>query len=118
MDVEPSLSVIGLENELSEVILNLIKNSCEAMPEGGILRVSLKSGMGSILLQITDTGHGISKDALPKIFTPFFTTKGQHGTGMGLATCRQIIEKHNGSISVSSTPSEMTTFTIALPDAS
>lgn len=117
-NIEPSLVVIGLENELSEVILNLIKNACEAMPDGGILRVSLKARMGSILLQITDTGHGISQDMLSKIFSPFFTTKGTAGTGIGLATCREIVEKHNGSISVSSTVGQMTTFTVALPDHS
>lgn len=117
-DIQPNLYIVGLENELSEVIINLIKNSCEAMPEGGTLRVSLKAGMGSILLQISDTGVGIPKSLIPKLFAPFFTTKGTAGTGMGLASSRQIIERHNGSISVSSNPHELTTFTIALPDAS
>jgi signal transduction histidine kinase len=116
-EVEPNLSIMGYKSELSEVVINLIKNSCEAMPEGGVIHVSAKSGLGSILIKISDNGTGIPRNILPKIFSPFFTTKGSEGTGMGLATCRQIIEKHDGSISVSSSPGH-TVFTIALPYAS
>jgi signal transduction histidine kinase len=115
--VQPKLAIKGLENELSEVIINLIKNACEAMPEGGILHIAVNSGLGSVLIRIADSGTGIPRKVLPRIFAPFFTTKGPDGTGMGLATCRQIIEKHNGSISVSSAPGH-TVFTIALPYSS
>lgn len=113
--IDPNIKVMGIEQELSETILNLIKNACESMTEGGTLFVSLKAGMGSVILQISDTGRGVPKEIASKIFSPFFTTKGQRGTGMGLATCKQTIEKHNGSISFSSS-SGQTTFTITLPD--
>jgi signal transduction histidine kinase len=115
-DIDTKLYVVGQKNELSEVLINLIKNSCEAMSQNGSIHISAKAALGSILIKVSDTGTGIPKHILTKIFAPFFTTKGPEGTGMGLATCRQIIEKHNGSLSVSSSPG-YTTFTIALPYA-
>ena len=115
--ITPNLTTVGVEGELSEVLINLIKNACEAMTEGGTLYISAEPGMGSILIKVTDTGAGVTQSGTYKVFTPFYTTKGDKGTGMGLATCRQIIERHDGSISLSSSKGH-TTFTIALPDTS
>jgi signal transduction histidine kinase len=107
--------------QLKQVFLNLIKNSMEAMPYGGVLTVETSLltrddlwGTDSILVQISDTGVGIPADELNMVFKLFYTTK-ENGTGLGLSLCRMIIEEHGGSISVASTVGKGTTFTITIP---
>lgn len=100
--------------QLRRAFANLIKNADEAMPEGGTLTISARAADGFVELQFRDTGHGISDADLPKIFDPLFTTKPK-GIGLGLAIVKQIIERHAGSISVTSKPGEGATFTIRLP---
>lgn len=100
--------------QLRRAFANLIKNADEAMPEGGTLTISARAADGFVELQFRDTGHGISEADLPKIFDPLFTTKPK-GIGLGLAIVKQIIERHAGSISVTSKPGEGATFTIRLP---
>ncbi len=103
-------------DHLSQVLLNLFINAIHAMPEGGILRIEMAESQGQVKLVVTDTGCGISQEALPKIFDPFFTTKeaGQ-GTGLGLTVVHGIIEEHGGSIMAESEPGHGSTFTIILP---
>ncbi|HTL63254.1 MAG TPA: ATP-binding protein, partial [Nitrospira sp.] len=87
-----------------------------AMPEGGTLNVTVKPQANVVALVIADTGHGIPREHLGKIFTPFFTTKEVgKGTGLGLTVVHGIIEEHGGSITVDSEPGKGTTFTILLP---
>ena len=101
---------------MSQVLLNLFINALHAMPEGGTLRVTVKSEADVVALLISDTGHGIPRENLSKIFTPFFTTKEVgKGTGLGLTVVHGIIEEHGGSITVDSEPGKGTTFTIHLP---
>lgn len=119
--------------QLDQVLLNLVVNARDAMPEGGQISISLdrmRIDAGSankqqgartgdyIRLQVSDTGEGIPKAILDKIFEPFYTTKEQgKGTGLGLATVYGIIKQHNGTISVQSEPGHGACFTILLPAA-
>lgn len=96
----PPLVILGDAHQLKQVFLNLILNSCDAMPEGGMLTLSLNKTdivKKQVIVTIADSGCGIPKDMLPQIFTPFFTTK-HHGTGLGLAIANRIIINHYGSI--------------------
>jgi len=107
--------VAGNANYLQQVFLNLLINSRDAMPEGGkISMVTLLTGY-FVSIQIRDTGHGISRDIQEKIFMPFFTTKGERGTGLGLAVCSKIIAQHKGEIRIESAEGKGTLFTIYLP---
>ncbi|MEW6238463.1 MAG: cache domain-containing protein [Candidatus Omnitrophota bacterium] len=107
----------GDKNQLQQVFLNLALNACEAMPEGGELKVStfLRED-GRIAAVFADSGHGIPPDCLEKIFDPFFTTKPVgKGTGLGLSVSYGIIQNHGGTIDVRSEPGEGAVFTILLP---
>ena len=109
--------VHGDRDQMMQVLLNLVLNAVQAMPEGGTLRAAAaREGAQHIRLRIADTGHGISSDVLPKIFEPFVTTKERgQGTGLGLTVVLGIVQEHGGSITVDSTPGQGTTFTLLLP---
>lgn len=96
------------------VFANLLKNSIEAMPEGGGLTIKNKSGNGKIKIAFSDTGPGIPKETLEKLFTPLFTTKAK-GMGLGLAICKRFVEVHGGTITAESTLGKGTTFTVTFP---
>lgn len=101
---------------IQEVLLNLIKNAAEAMPNGGQLTIQTFVRSKKAFIIIQDTGCGISKDQLHNIFEPFYTTKQHKGNfGLGLSYCYNVIKKHRGNIRVSSTPGIGTTFEISLP---
>jgi CheY-like chemotaxis protein len=103
---------------LREVFVNLIVNAVDAMPNGGSLRICCqRNGGGRLRLRFMDTGTGMKDDVREKIFEPFYTTKGVHGTGLGLAVSYGIIERHQGAISVESELGKGTTFSIELPVA-
>ena len=97
--------------KLDAVIINLIVNSIQAMYEGGKIEIQISEHDNSAIMKFIDSGEGIPDDSLSKIFEPLFTTK-QKGTGLDLASCKNIVEQHQGEISVSNDP---TTFTIILP---
>jgi PAS domain S-box-containing protein len=115
---EKDLPLVAIdENQMKQALLNIFKNSFEAMPNGGKLSVSTERGRnGTIEVHITDTGIGIDEEKLEKIFDPFYTTKNS-GTGLGLAISQQIILEHGGEIGCQSAPGYGTTFTIQLPIA-
>lgn len=121
-DVPPALAQ---GNQIQQVLLNLLINARQAMPSGGRLLVRLEydEAADMVDLIVRDSGCGIPTEALPRIFEPFYSTKrgpdetGKGGTGLGLATCRQIIEAHRGRIRVESTVGKGTQFTIKLPVA-
>ncbi len=95
-------------------IFNIIINSFQAMSDGGILRIKAEKDDGKFVLNISDTGTGISKESLSKIFEPFYTTK-HNGLGLGLAITRRVIEEHGGKIDVTSIEGVGSQVTITLP---
>ena len=101
----------------ARVLLNLVKNAVEAMPRGGILRLTLSEGNGGVIFRVADTGTGITEDLLPRIFEPFVTHGKSKGTGLGLAIVKSVVESHGGNISVRSELGAGTTFEITIPEA-
>jgi polar amino acid transport system substrate-binding protein len=104
-------------DSLKQVLLNVIINAVQAMPNGGQLAISVnKNSADSVDIKISDTGIGIPEENLPQLFSPFFTTKEVGvGTGLGLYVSHMIIEREGGKIRVDSKLDEGTTFTISLP---
>jgi signal transduction histidine kinase len=102
---------------LKQVLLNLMNNAIEAMPQGGELGVSTRSGEGRVGIVVRDTGLGIDGRTQTRIFTPFFSTRSAtgDGTGLGLSVSLQIVEGHGGSIEVESAPGRGAVFTVWLP---
>ena len=100
--------------KMKRVLINIIKNAVEAMPKGGKLTITSKKTNGKLEIAFTDTGIGIRKEILEKIWTPLFTTKAK-GIGLGLPVCKRIVEAHGGNISVESTVRKGTTFTVTIP---
>jgi signal transduction histidine kinase len=108
--------VLADSDHMSQVLLNLILNACQAMPEGGTLTLTLRPKGDMIELRVQDTGPGIPEDQISKIFDPFFTTKSVgEGTGLGLTVVHGIIQEHKGAIRVNSVPGQGTIFIISLP---
>ncbi|MCD4733273.1 PAS domain S-box protein, partial [bacterium] len=115
-DLQIDLPSITLTpDQLYQVLLNMVKNAQEAMPDGGELTISTKLRKTSLHISVIDTGRGIKKDDLANIFDPFFTTKGKTGTGLGLSISYGIIKSLDGNIKVTSKLGIGTTFTIVLP---
>lgn len=110
------LPLVEADKEMiKRIFLNLAVNGIQAMgKKGGILNVTTKKTKGSIEVNFEDTGSGIKKENMKKIFTPFFTTKAQ-GMGVGLATCKRLVEIHGGSIRVESEECKRSIFTVVLP---
>jgi two-component system NtrC family sensor kinase len=115
--------ILATGNQLQRVLINMLVNARQAMPNGGMVLLQLTSeDEGRIVtLAIRDTGQGIAPEHLPKIFDPFFSTKsgpdasGKGGTGLGLSACREIIESHSGRIRVESTIGRGTQFIMRFP---
>jgi signal transduction histidine kinase len=101
-------------DQLQQALVNLVMNACDAMTAGGDLAIDLVASDDHVLLRVTDTGAGISRETLGKIFEPLFTTK-RNGTGLGLAVVHQVVTAVGGRVDVESQPGVGTTFTIALP---
>ncbi len=105
--------------QLKQVLVNLVVNAIQAMPQGGTLTIGTRTDAGAVLLTVQDTGTGISPEVVPKIFLPFFTTKEvSEGTGLGLAVVHGIVAAHGGTIDVQTEPGHGARFTIRLPLAS
>jgi two-component system NtrC family sensor kinase len=110
--------VLGSNNKLQQVFLNLFMNARDAMPSGGMVEVRTASNNGTVEIEITDTGSGIPHENLHRIFDPFFTTKiSGRGTGLGLSVSYGIIKEHAGKVDVRSTPDKGTSFRLEFPAA-
>jgi signal transduction histidine kinase/ActR/RegA family two-component response regulator len=110
--------VDGDPTELREVLTNLVKNSLDALERGGSITVSTTREREVVRVSVADDGPGIPSELLTKVFTPFFTTKGERGTGLGLCLAQQIVERHGGDIRLESAPSRGTEALLQLPRAS
>ncbi|WP_257988443.1 ATP-binding protein [Bacillus sp. V33-4] len=117
VNVEKDLpELFGDSLKLMQVLVNLINNAVDAMEEGGTITLLAKKEGNSILLKVADTGTGISREVLPKIFDPFYTTKSVgKGTGLGLSVCYGIIQQFGGTIQIQSEHGAGTTVDILLP---
>lgn len=101
-------------DQLRQVLINLIQNAADAMPNGGSLTLATQANNGHLELTVSDTGQGIPKEILPRIFDPFVTTK-PNGNGLGLAVVYSIVQSHRGTIHAASSPGLGATFTVRLP---
>ena len=123
--INPAPMALVNPNQIQQVLLNLLINARQAMPQGGQVIVSLGLDQGTKMVELTvrDNGPGIAEDQLRRIFDPYYSTKkgpdetGKGGTGVGLSACRDIIESHRGKILVASTVGKGTAFTLRLPTA-
>ncbi|MDA8126444.1 MAG: ATP-binding protein [Deltaproteobacteria bacterium] len=115
-DLPPEMGEIPLDaDRMSQVLLNLYLNALAAMEGGGALRVALAPGDdGTVRITIADTGAGIRREDLSRVFDPYFTTK-PAGTGLGLPIVQKIVEAHGGEVQIASEPGKGTTVTILLP---
>lgn len=112
---DPLPTPCGDSNQIKQVLLNLILNAAEAARrEAAHIQLTTATQGQTVLITLADNGAGIPPEHLPRLFEPLFTTK-TRGLGLGLAISREIIERHDGSINVASTPGKRTTFTIRLP---
>jgi two-component system nitrogen regulation sensor histidine kinase NtrY len=107
------LTIQADEEMIEQVLINLIKNSVEALHEfeSGVIEVIGAYDANTVIIQVVDNGAGIIREAMTRVFVPFFTTK-KTGSGIGLSLSRQIMQMHNGSLSVESEPGVKTVFTM------
>jgi signal transduction histidine kinase len=124
LDLDPAIPAIWChEEKMKQVLLNLIVNAAQAMPNGGILTIALKAdesrglGVQAVRLTVSDSGIGIDPAYRSRLFDPFFTTKTE-GTGLGLAIVHSIVEAHQGRIDVDSTVGRGSSFSVVLPHPS
>ncbi|MBL8950575.1 MAG: GHKL domain-containing protein [Myxococcaceae bacterium] len=121
VELGPVPGVVASETSLAQVMLNLLINAAQAIPEGNSsdqrVRVQTRTGKnGEAVISVSDTGSGIDDEAKKKLFTPFFTTKPKgQGTGLGLSICAQLVHRAGGNIAVDSEVGRGTTFTVMLP---
>jgi signal transduction histidine kinase len=116
LEVDEKLGAIAADPDLlHRALSNLVLNAMDAMPNGGTLTLRTSRENDKVIVEIADTGSGLTREECERIFTPYYTSK-QHGTGLGLAIVQSIVSDHGGRISVQSAPGHGTTFIIELPD--
>jgi nitrogen fixation/metabolism regulation signal transduction histidine kinase len=115
LELDGSLAPIAVDPDLlHRALSNLVLNAMDAMPEGGTLTLRSRRDDGKTILEVADTGSGLTPEECERIFTPYYTSK-QHGTGLGLAIVQSVVSDHGGRISVRSEPGAGTAFVIELP---
>jgi signal transduction histidine kinase len=116
MELGEIAPIHGNAAELREMLTNLIFNAADAMPKGGTITLrTSQPNDGEVALEVQDTGAGMTAEVRARCLDPFFTTKGDEGTGLGLAMVLGIVQRHKGRIDIESQPGEGTTFSITLP---
>jgi len=118
LQIRSKTKVMGDESELREVLVNMVFNAVDAMPQGGNLTLTAEDVDDRVVISVGDTGSGMLPEVKTRIFDPFFTTKGKAGMGLGLAVSFGIIRRHEGSVEVDSEVGVGTKFRISLPRAS
>ena len=112
-------AVAGIESEVREALTNLIFNALDAMPEGGTLTLRTRvPASGQVDVEVADSGAGMDEDTRRRCLEPFFTTKGERGTGLGLAMVYGVVQRHNAQIEIESAPGAGTTVRLRFPQAS
>ncbi|MGH7420330.1 MAG: hybrid sensor histidine kinase/response regulator [Candidatus Rokuibacteriota bacterium] len=127
-NMRPVPRVLGSESEIRELLTNLIFNAVDAMPEGGLIRMRtgireasaseetpLAPRVPQVFLEVSDTGTGMTEDVRRRCLEPFFSTKGERGTGLGLPMVYGIVKRHRGTMDIESTVGKGTTFIVLLP---
>ena len=114
-DLEEAPPVRGTRSELHNLLLNLLFNAVDAMPEGGTIALRTRAAAEGVRLMVSDTGIGMNQATRQRVFEPFFTTKTDVGTGLGLFTVYGAITRWGGRIEVESTPGQGTTFSLSFP---
>lgn len=117
-DFDSDVTAAGIGAEMREVLTNLIFNALDAIPGAGVITLRTQCRDGAAILEVSDTGAGMTPDVKERCLEPFFTTKGDHGTGLGLAMVFGIIKRHQGTLEIDSEPGRGTTFRISLPSVS
>ncbi len=117
LQIRSKAKVMGDESELREVLVNMVFNAVDAMPQGGHLTLTAEDVDDTVVISVGDTGTGMAPEVKTRIFDPFFTTKGKAGMGLGLAVSFGIIRRHEGSVEVDSEVGVGTRFRISLPKA-
>ncbi len=117
LQIRTKARIMGDESELREVLVNMVFNAVDAMPEGGQLTLAAEDIDDCVVISVGDTGSGMAPEVKSRIFDPFFTTKGKAGMGLGLAVSFGIIRRHEGSVEVESEVGAGTKFKISLPKA-
>ena len=122
MDLRADHVISMNRTELQQVLINLIVNAIHAMPNGGDLRIKTehhkRQGIEGILITVSDTGTGISKEVIKRVFDPFFTTKAKEGTGLGLSISQKLVVRSGGNIQVESKAGGGTKFSVFFASAS
>jgi two-component system, LuxR family, sensor kinase FixL len=114
VEATPLPTVAFDPKQVHQVLLNLLKNALEAMPDGGEITITTRVEGTNAEISVSDTGTGLAPEVIDNIFQPYFTTK-EKGTGLGLAICQNIMTEHGGCLLADSTPGRGATFTIQLP---
>jgi two-component system, NtrC family, nitrogen regulation sensor histidine kinase NtrY len=118
LQLDPHLDPVAADAELlHRAISNLVLNAMDAMPQGGTLSLRTRNEGGNVVIEVADTGAGLTAEECERIFTPYYTSK-PHGTGLGLAIVQSVVSDHGGRIHVRSQPDRGTTFVIELPRGS
>jgi PAS domain S-box-containing protein len=124
MRTEPAADlppIMGVESELREALINLVLNAVDAVTEGGTITLRTRaaglSGSRSVHVEITDTGIGMDEETRRRCLEPFFTTKGERGTGLGLAMVYGVVERHGAELDIESAPGQGTTVRLSFPAA-
>ncbi len=113
---EETILINGIESLLEQMFMNLFLNAIKAMPDGGTLTITIEKGVSEVLVRVKDTGRGISKADIDKVFDPFYTNSPVgKGTGLGLSICYSIVKQHFGTIEADSVEGRGSNFTVKLP---
>lgn len=113
-DCNSDISIVADKKRIKQALINIVKNSVEAIDKDGIIEITVKKKAKNIIIKIKDSGKGMDKETLNNLFTPFYTSK-DNGSGLGLPLSKEIIEKHNGTIKYISKPNKYTIAKIIIP---